>query len=161
MVKLELRGGQEYRVLNKTGVNLGEDYDMQDFIPSGDFIGKLESMYRTPLTCVQSFPYWRKDMGRNAKILTPPLDNNVEFVGIQPIPKSDIFLSFDFKREDITNSDDLRIGIEEILLAHHKDWQEKRKRQGRRVIGGEVIVGEKFEGGTIEDFARDYEITRF
>ena len=130
MVVLELRGGQKYRVLNKTEADL-EGYEEGYFTPSGDFIGVLESMYRMPMTCVQSFPYWRRDMGKNTKFLTTPLDNNLEYVGIQRIPKSDIFLSFDFKRTDIRNPDDLRAGIEEILLAHHKDWQEKRIKQGR------------------------------
>ena len=130
MVVLELRGGQKYKVLNKIGLNF-EDYDILDFTPSGDFIGEFEKMYGMTFTDISPYSYMRKDMRRNAKLLVPPLDNNLEYVGIQPIPKSDIFLSFDFKRTDIRNPDDLRAGIEEILLAHHKDWQEKRRRQGR------------------------------
>lgn len=130
MVVLELRSGQKYKVLNKTRTDL-EGYEKKYFTPSGDFIGGLERMYGMPLTCVQSFPYLRRDMGSNTKLLAPPLDNNVEYIGIQPIPKSDILLSFDFKRTDIRNPDDLRAGIEKILLAHHKDWQQERVRQGR------------------------------
>ena len=158
MVKLELKGGQKYRVLNKVGVSL-RDYIEQSFIPSGDFIDIFERMYGRTFTDVSPYPYWRKDMGSNTKLLAPPLDNDIEVVGIQPNSKPDILLSFDFKREDITNLEDLRIGIEEILLAHHKDWQYKRRRQGRTVIGGEVIVGEKFEG-SLEKFARGYELPR-
>ena len=130
MVVLELRGGQKYKVLNKTGLNF-EDYDILDFTPSGDLTRKLKDIYGIIFTDVSPYPYMRKDMRRNAKLLVPPLDNNLEYVGIQPIPKSDILLSFDFKRTDIRNPGDLRAGIEEILLAHHKDWQEKRRKQGR------------------------------
>ncbi|MFT4244477.1 MAG: hypothetical protein ACMXYB_03410 [Candidatus Woesearchaeota archaeon] len=133
MVVLELEEGKKYRVLNKTGVgsDVFQNYEGKYFTPSGDFIGKFETLYGMPFTKISRYPYMRKDMSSNLKILTPPLDNNIEYVGIRPIPKSDIFLTFDFKRTDIRNLDDLRAGIEEILLAHHEDWQDKRRRQGR------------------------------
>jgi hypothetical protein len=131
MVKLILPGEQEYRVINKSKVNL-KGYSNLNFIPTRDFISEFERMYEMKFNNTQSYPYLRKDMNANSKLLVPPITNDVEDLGIVPIFKDDIYLSFSFSKEDIKNSNDLKIGIEEILLAHHKNWMEKRRRQGRR-----------------------------
>ncbi|MFP4401873.1 MAG: hypothetical protein ACLFPL_01455 [Candidatus Nanoarchaeia archaeon] len=135
MTKIILPGDITYKVLNKQGTST-YGFEQLTFTPSGEFIGDLENMYNTIFTNVGFYPYWSKNMKCESKLLVPPLDNNVESKGIKPIPKDGIYLSFTFPKRDVKNKEDLRTGIEEILLHHHKDWQVKRRRQGR----GKIIL---------------------
>ena len=128
MTKLVLRGGDTYSVLNQLGTDIS-GYEEMNFTPSGEFIGDLEQMNRMNYHNVGPYPYLRRNMSCHSKLLVPPLTNDIELLGIAPIPKDDIYLSFTMPKSE--NSQNLRIGIEEILLTHHKDWQEKRARTGR------------------------------
>lgn len=130
MTLIRIRGGPSYKVLNQLGTNLG-GFEEKQFTPTERFIEDLQSMYDVLFSEISPYPYWRMNMGNSIKLLTQPLDNNIEYTGIVPIPRDDIFLSTNFRTRDVRNEEDFGIGIEEILLTHHKDWQEKRRRTGR------------------------------